>query len=183
MSVTNCVLLVGPICSGKTKLAEMLNDRGFTNHASNHYSIENSRRNLGNGLMSGEMFAWGDFLQAIEMPPSNDNAVYEFSGTGKNNYNVSESMGYAAQKSGARWLVVYCLAPTPVLLERLKDKVYDAPCPYTFDNPKKSIDFMNQDLKGSWDTDWVWNRATKLKFNMNVTDYSEIADEIIGNFN
>lgn len=180
--MANCVLLVGPICSGKSKLAEKLIEKGFVSKASNNYSIEQCRKDFGDNKMSGEFFAWANFLQQIEFPPTNDNAIYEFSGTGRNTYNVSQSMAYSKQNEEANWVVVYCLAPKDVILERFPNKTYDAPCPYKMENPEGSIDFMNGELKKSYTADWQWDRSPKLKFNMNVDDYGEIADAIINHF-
>lgn len=180
--MSNCVMLVGPICSGKTKLAEELIKKGFINKPSNFYSIEQCRRDFGDGNMSGEFFAWANFLQQIEYPPSNDNAIYEFSGTGRNVFNVSGAIKLSKEMAEANWVVVYCLAPKQVLVERFPNKTYDAPCPYTMDNAEGSIDFMNTELKKSYTADYQWDRSPKLKFNMNTDDYGNIADQIINHF-
>lgn len=182
--MANCVLLVGPLCSGKTKLAEKLAEKGFIQNKSNFYSIEQNRRDFGDGQMSGEMFAWANFLQQLECPPSNDNAVYEFSGTGRNVFNVSGSIKYAKAQSQANWLVVYCLAATDVIMQRYPNKVYDAPIPYNLgDNVEGSINYMNGELKDTYNNARQWDASNKLKFNMNVEDYGPIADEIINHFN
>lgn len=183
--MSKCVLLVGPLCSGKSKLAEKLIEKKFINLKSNYYSIETCRRLHGDGSMSGEYFAWANFLQQIELPPDNDNAIYEFSGTGRQVFNVGWSMRSAQMADPTTsWLVVYCLAPKTVLLERSKTKVYNAPCPFKMDNISSSIDYMNNELKENFGKDNTWNFAPKLKFNMEVDDnYDAIANEIIAYFN
>lgn len=182
--MANCVLLVGPICSGKSTLAEKLTEKGFINNKSNFYSIEQCRYDFGDGQMSGEMFAWANFLQQIEYPPANDNAVYEFSGTGRNVFNVSGAIKFAQQQNPEnKWVVVYCLAATDVLMARYPNKTYDSPCPYELNNPESSINYMNGELKDTYSNARQWNGSPKLKFNMNVEDYGPIADEIINSFN
>lgn len=180
--MTKCVMLVGPMCAGKTLLAEKLIEKKFLNNESNFYSIEQNRRDFGDGQMSGEMFAWANFLQQIEYPAT-DGGIYEFSGTGKNLFNVSKAMAFASQKSDAKWLVVYCLAPKNVLMERFPTKTYDSPCPYTLDNPSSSIEWMNGQLKESYEDQRQWNGNPKMKFNMDVEDYGQFADAIMEHFN
>lgn len=181
--MSKAVLLIGPICSGKTELAKKLMEKGFVKKKSNYYSIEQNRCAYGNGLMSGEMFAWANFLQQIEQPPSNDNAIYEFSGTGRNVFNVSAAMRYSKEQNvGLEWIVVYCLAPETTIMERYPKKKYDAPMPYKLDDAISSLDFMNGQLKKSYEDSREWCGSEKLKFNMNVEDYSEIADAIMAKF-
>ena len=182
--MANNVLLVGPLCAGKTKLAEKLIEKKFLKFKSNSYSIETCRRLHGDNSMSGELFAWANFLQQIESPPDNDNGIYEFSGTGRQVFNVSWAMKTSVFRDPKnQWLVVYCLAPKSVLLERSKTKVYDAPCPFKMDNVESSIDFMNIELKKNFDNQREWCNAPRLKFNMNVDDnYDAIANEIIAYF-
>jgi hypothetical protein len=182
--MTNCVLLVGPLCSGKTMLAEKLAEKAFIKNESNFYSIEQNRKDFGDGQMSGEMFAWANFLQQMEYPPTNDNAIYEFSGTGRNVFNVSGAIEYAKGQAECNWVVVYCLAATDVLMARYPNKTYDAPIPYNLGgNVESSINYMNGELKDTYGNARQWNSSTKLKFNMNVEDYGPIADEIINHFN
>lgn len=177
------ILLVGPICAGKTKLAEKLIEKGFIKKKSNFYSIEQNRYTFGNNLMSGEMFAWANFLQQIEEPPTNDNVIYEFSGTGKNVFNVSSAMKYSKESNPEiNWLVVYCLAPENIILARYPNKTYDAPMPYKFDNPTTSLQYMNTDLKKSYDNSREWNSSPRIKLNMNVETYDGLADHIINYF-
>lgn len=176
------LMLVGPICAGKTKLAEKLIEKGFVKNKSNFYSIEKCRHDFGDGNMSGEFFAWANFLQQIEHPPTNDNAIYEFSGTGRNVFNVSGAMQFSKKSGDVEWIVAYCLAPERVILERFPTKTYNAPCPYPMDNVQGSLAYMNEELKKTYSNRREWDGAERLKFNMNVEDYGTIADEIIQAF-
>ena len=182
--MSKCVLLIGPICTGKTKLAETLIEKGFLRNKSNFYSIEQSRKLISDGTMAGELDAWATFLRQIQSPASNDNAIYEFSGTGRHVYSVSWAMDYAKkQDSRNEWLVVYCLAPKDVITARFPNKIYNAPMPFNMGSPLNSIDFTNKELKESYENSKEWAFSPKLKYNMNVENYNQIADEIIAFFN
>lgn len=177
--MSNCVLLVGPICSGKTTLAETLTKRGFLKNKSNFYGIEQSRRLLSDSTMAGELDAWATFLRQIQSPSSNDNCLYEFSGTGRHVYSVSWAMSHAQKEnSKVRWLVVYCLAPIETIKARFPNKKYDAPMPFEMGSPLNSVQWTNEELKKSYENNREWNGAPKLKFNMNVENYEQIAEEI-----
>ena len=181
--MANCLLLIGPICSGKTKLAETLIEKGFLKNKSNLYGIEQSRRLLSDGTMAGELDAWGAFLRQMQLPPSNDNAIYEFSGTGRHTYSVSWAIDYAKKQSSKNnWLVSYCLAPKDIIIERFPNKKYDAPMPFNMGSPLDSIDWTNSELKKAYENSREWGGSAKLKFNMNVENYQNIADEIIAHF-
>lgn len=174
------VLLVGPVCAGKTKLAETLIAKAFLKNKSNFYGIEQSRRLLSDGTMAGELDAWAGFLRQIQSPPSNDNWICEFSGTGRHVYSVAWSMDYAQkQNSKVQWVVVYCLASKEVIQTRFPNKRYDAPMPFDMGSPLNSVDWTNSELKKSYENAREWNSAPKLKYNMNVENYDDIADEII----
>jgi hypothetical protein len=140
------LLIIGSLCSGKTSIAQELIKRGFCKE-SNYHSIEQCRRKHSDGTFSGEMFAWANFLQAIEQPALNTNNIYEFSGTGRNNWNVGEAMKYAQRKDGQDWYVVITAAPDEELIKRTKGKKYDAPCPYLMTDIPKSVAFMSKEIK------------------------------------
>jgi hypothetical protein len=182
--MSKCLLLVGPLCSGKTKLAEKLIELGFLKNKSNFYGIEQSRHLLSDGTMAGEFDAWAGFLRQLQSPPANDNAIYEFSGTGRNVFNVGWAMKDAVlDNSKVEWLVVYCLAGEKTILTRYPSKTYNAPCPYVFDDVKQSLSYMNSDLAKTYGESKHWNHAPKLKFDMNVENYDGIAKEILAFFN
>lgn len=132
--------------------------------------------------MSGEFFAWANFLQTIEHPPTADNAIYEYSGTGRNTFNVSGAINFSKKAGDIEWIVAYCLAGERIVMERFPTKIYNAPCPYPMDNPKDSLDYMNRELKKTYENGREWDGAKRLKFNMAVETYDAIADEIISAF-
>ena len=181
--MSKCILLIGPICSGKTTLAEQLIASGFIKNKSNFYGIEQSRRLISDGTMAGELDAWAGFLRQMQSPPSNDNAVYEFSGTGRHVYSVSWAMAHAKKiNPKVEWVVCYCLAPRATIEERFPNKEYDTPMPFNMGSPLNSIDWVNNELKKSYENYREWDSAPKLKFNMNVENYDEIVKEITGFF-
>lgn len=182
--MSKCLLLVGPLCAGKTSLAEELIKQGFIKNKSNFYGIEQSRRLLSDGSMAGEMDAWAGFLRQIQSPPTNDNAIYEFSGTGRHVFSVGWGMKAAQLESKkVEWLVVYCMVGEKTMMERYPSKKYDAPCPFEMNDPIGSLAYMNTELTKSYSNAREWNSAAKLKFNMNVKDYEETAKEILAFFN
>jgi hypothetical protein len=181
--MSKCVMLVGPVCSGKTKLAETLIEKGFLKNKSNFYGIEFSRKLISDGTMAGELDAWASFLRQIQSPPSNDNSICEFSGTGRHTYSVSWAIEHSKkQSSKVEWVVVYCLAPKDIIALRFPNKIYDAPIPFSMGSPLDSVDWTNLELKKSYENSREWGGAPKLKFNMNVENYNKIADEIIAHF-
>ncbi len=182
--MSKCLLLVGPICSGKTKLAETLIEKGFLKNKSNLYGIEQSRRILSDATMAGELDAWASFLRQIQSPPSNDNSIYEFSGTGRHVYSVSWAIEHSRKEDkNTQWIVAYCLAPLDVIKSRFPNKKYDAPMPFEMGSPLNSVEWTNSELKKSYENPREWAGIQRLKFNMNVENYNKIADEIINSFN
>lgn len=176
--MTTNLILVGPLVSGKTTIASKLIEKGFCKE-SNFHSIEKSRREHSSGTYSGEMFAWADFLQKVEEPASNDNNIYEFSGTGRNVWNISQAINLAKEKENSKWLIVYVLADEEVLMDRVQTKVYDAPCPYPMTNPRSSIQFMNQELKKTLDNSREWAGSPKIVVRSDMKSVEEAADQII----
>lgn len=182
--MSKCLLLVGPICSGKSKLAETLIEKGFLKNKSNFYGIEQSRRLLSDATMAGELDAWASFLRQIQSPPSNDNSVYEFSGTGRHVYSVSWAIEHSIkQDKDTQWIVAYCLAPMETIKARFPKKKYDAPMPFEMGSPLNSVEWTNTELKKSYENPREWGGIRRLKFNMNVENYNNIAEEIINSFN
>jgi hypothetical protein len=181
--MSKCLLLVGPICSGKTMLAETLMQRGFLRNRSNFYGIEQSRKLLSDGTMAGELDAWAGFLRQIQSPSPNDNAIYEFSGTGRHVYSVSWAIGHSIKDDpNTQWIIAYCLAPETTIRERFPKKVYDSPMPFAMGSPLNSLAFMNGELEKSYGNSREWNGSMKMKFNMNVENYDGIADQISAAF-
>lgn len=182
--MSKCIFLIGPVCTGKSTLANKLIEKGFLKNKSNFYGIEQSRKLLSDGTMAGELDAWAGFLRQVQSPPSNDNAIYEFSGTGRHIYSVSWAMQYAQKENKkVRWGVAYCLAPFDTIKARFPNKKYDAPMPFNMGSPLDSVEWTNQELAKSYGNAREWNSSPKLKFNMNVETYDKIAEEIVGFFN
>lgn len=182
--MSKCVLLIGPVCAGKTKLAETLIEKGFLKNKSNFYGIEQSRKLISDGTMAGELDAWAAFLRQIQSPASNDNAIYEFSGTGRHVYSVCWAMEHSVKENSKNeWLVVYCLAPDNVIEARFPNKVYDAPFPFNMGSPLNSVTTTKKELKELYEKPNSWNRSPSLAFNTDVENYNKIADDIIAFFN
>ena len=171
------IIFVGPLASGKTAIAEELIKRELVRE-SDYHSIEKARRKHSSGSYSGEMFAWANFLQSIEEPAANHHNIYEFSGTGRNVWNVSEAMR-VTKAEGEKWVVFYVLAAKDALEERVKEKTYDAPCPYVFDNPAGSIDFMNKDLKKTLDDSRSWSGSPKVVVRTDLKNIDECVEQIL----
>ena len=171
------ILFVGPLGGGKTTLANRLVEMGFCKE-SNYHSIEKYRRSVGNGHHSGEFLAWSQLLLAIESPAENDNNIYEFSGTGRNVWNVTEAMNLSKGR-GQDWLIVYCLAESSVLESRASKIVYDAPCPFQMDNINSSIDYMNKELKKSFTDINSWNGTRKTIIRTDIRDIENSVTNIL----
>lgn len=189
--MSNCVLLVGAMGSGKTKIAEALMDKGFIKNDS-YTSIETARRKFGNHKVSGEYEAWAELFERVEEPATNDNAIFEFSGTGKN----VPSMGKAieiSKREGHKWLVVYTqpflkdkTKGRAELLKRAMGQNYDAPMPWDLSNSegamKRSIEFMTDDLNKSYGQAYAWGQSTKMILDTGVNTPEQCADKIIEYF-
>lgn len=172
------ILIIGSLASGKTALAEELVKRNFCKKE-NFHSIEQNRRDFSDATFSGEMFAWAHFLRQIENPVVGENNIYEFSGTGRNNWNVGEAMKYSQLKGVQKWVVVITAAEENILLERAKKKQYDAPCPYVMVDLYESIDYMNGQLKEALKTKYAFASAQRIVLRTDSATVEECADKLI----
>jgi shikimate kinase len=139
------LLIIGNIASGKTSIAEEFINQEYLD--SNYYSsIDEWRKDLSDGTFAGEFMAWSRMLEAIQNASKDRNAVYEFSGTGKNAWFVREAIKLSKSQNGANWRVIYCSCDSQVLKERCKGRKYDVPLPYKFSNIESSISFIGSEL-------------------------------------
>jgi len=174
------IVLVGPLASGKTAIADKLIEKEIANF-SDYYSVEMARREHSDGTYAGEMDAWAKFLRKIQ--DAGGNGIFEFSGTGRNVWNVSEAMRDTISNRDQKWMVVYVLADESVLIDRALQKTYDAPCPYELNDPRASIKFMNTDLKKTYENSRSWASAPKIVVRSDMKDIDAAADQIINAIN
>lgn len=150
------LLIIGNIASGKTSIAEEFIKQEYLN--SNDYSsIDEWRRDHSDGTFAGEFLAWSKMLATIQGASKDKNAIYEFSGTGKNAWFVREAIKLSKSQSNANWRIIYCSCDSQVLKERSKTRKYDVPLPYKFSNIESSIAFIGSELaekynKNYWDS-------------------------------
>jgi deoxyadenosine/deoxycytidine kinase len=161
------LLIIGNIASGKTSIAEELIKKEFATDL-NYSSIDALRRGFSDGTYAGEFLAWSKMLSKIQNPPSNENAIFEFSGTGKNAWFVREAIKISKNQHKANWRIIYCSCDSQVLKERCKDRVYDVPIPYKFNNVESSIAFIGGELaerynKNYWDSPEIVVTTDKMK--------------------
>jgi len=170
------LLIIGNIAAGKTSLSDALINNGFCTK-NNYYSIDDLRKEHSDGTFAGEFLAWANMLEAIQRPSSNQNSIYEFSGTGKNAWFVREAIKYSKENHKANWLVVYCLCDRNELLKRMEGRTYNVPIPYTFDNPSSSITYMSGDLQKKYGT-YYWN-AEETTVRTDQKDAEHLAKEVM----
>lgn len=176
------LLIIGSLCSGKTSIAQELIKRGFCKE-SNYHSIEQCRRKHSDGTFSGEMFAWANFLRTIEQPAVNTNNIYEFSGTGRNNWNVGEAMKYAQRKDGQDWFVIITAAPDEELVKRTKGKVYDAPCPYLMTDVPKSVAFMSKEIRELLGVKYAFASVPRIVVRTDNCTVEEATEKVLAGVN
>lgn len=150
------LLIIGNISAGKTSIAEELIKQRFLN-SNDYHSIDELRKDLSDGTFAGEFLAWSKMLAKIQEPPKDGNAVFEFSGTGKNAWFVREAIRLSKTNAKANWRIIYCSCDSQILKERCKHKKYDVPLPYKFTNLESSIAFIGSELaerynKNYWDS-------------------------------
>lgn len=171
------ILFVGPLAGGKTEIINELIAQDFAKE-SDYHSIEKTRRQYSSGSYAGEMFAWAHFLEAVEQPASKVNNLYEFSGTGRNVWNVSETIRNTFEQD-EKWLVIYVLAEKKVLVERATAKTYDAPCPYELTNINESVDYMNSDLKKTLAKSHSWASVPKIIIRTDLNTKEECVTKVL----
>lgn len=135
-------LIIGNIGSGKTSIGGALAGK----LDSMLIDIDGLRTEYSNGRFSGEFKAWSHFLEIVENAQSNDKLVFEFTGTGKNAWFVREAMKLSMARNKSRWLCVYLQCPREVCMQRVSEKTYEVPIPYTFNDVKSSVNFIGDDL-------------------------------------
>ena len=147
-------LIIGNIAAGKSSLADALIEKEFVKKE-NVFDIDDLRKECSDGTFAGEFRAWAKMLEMIQYPPPADNAIYEFSGTGKNAWFVREAIKYSKENaSNTNWRVVYCSSDKKELLKRTENRVYDTPMPYVFSDIGRSLDFIGGELSSRYNTNY-----------------------------
>lgn len=171
------ILIIGNIASGKSALAQAINQKCslFSGH---HNSIDGFRKEISDGTLAGEFRAWAEFLEVIQNPNPVKHETFEFSGTGKNTWFVKEAIRYSKEKHNAAWRVVFCSCDSSILKERAKNRQYDIPIPYNFgDDISKSIKFMSDELSKVYNTNF-W-RVPEMVVQTDKKSAMVCADEIL----
>lgn len=169
------IILIGPLASGKTSIARGLIEREKFS-VNDFHSIESMRREHSDGTYAGEMDAWAKFLRKVQ--DADGSTLLEFSGTGRNVWNVSEAMRNTLT-NGQKWLIVYVLADESVLTERALAQTYDAPSPYELNDVRSSIKFMNDDLKRTYENSRSWASAPKIVVRSDIKSVEAAVEQVI----
>ena len=150
------IVLIGNLSSGKTtigrELAEQLDIEYVT--------IDDCRRVMSDGTMSGEYRAWLKFISTCEEPHS---AILEFSGGGPHAYNVAKALVDSGLKTYVFWLDL----PVEECITSSIERKFDAPYPYPLGDIPSLIKFIAAEIETAWSK--VWTVSTGFKV-MRVLD-------------
>lgn len=138
------ILLIGNLSSGKTTLGKTLSERlGF-----DILRIDDCRRRMSDGSVSGEYRAWTKFVEHCE---SDQNCILEFSGGGPHVFNI----GRALELSGALIYLIWLDADLKECIARSKERTFDSPYPYDFGDLTELILHIDHEIKLAWTSVWT----------------------------
>ena len=137
------ILIIGTMGSGKTTVTQIISQKtGFPCH-----SIDQCRREYGDGTVSGEYLAQTSFMKACS---SAIGTVLEFSGCGDH----YEWVGTALSESQIPVYVVWLDVPLSLCRRRIQNRENQVPFPIPWGDPVQSVFVMNLAIEETWKTFW-----------------------------
>jgi|APSaa5957512622_1039677.scaffolds.fasta_scaffold28305_2 shikimate kinase len=142
------VLIIGNLCAGKTTLGKKMQE----NIGYDLVEIDECRRQLGDGTVSGEYRTWQNFISRCE---DTSGAILEFSGGGPHVYNIAKALENSGLKTHIFWLDL----PQKTCLQLSKQRTFDSPYPYPMGNLLELIKHIASQIETAWREVWT-NRFT-----------------------
>ena len=138
------VLLIGNLCAGKTTIGTRLQH----NLGYDLVEIDESRRQLGDGTVSGEYRAWQYFISRCE---DHRGAILEFSGGGPHVYNIAKAL----ENSGLQTHIIWLDLSQETCLTLSKGRTFDSPYPYPLGNLLELIKHIANQIETAWAEVWT----------------------------
>ena len=146
------ILIIGNLNSGKTSISRKLT----ISLSLETVSIDDLRRQYGDGSFSKEYLAWSKFFELIE---SEKPIIIEFSGAGMHKHPVKELLN----RSNINWLIIYVSASYNDIIKRMENTKLETPYPWKisgFDNLK----LIHNELENDWTNKfWLNSNISAIK--------------------
>ena len=140
------IVLIGNISSGKTTWGRRVQEiLGY-----DYVSIDDCRKMLGDGTVSGEYRAWSHFVSRCEEPVG---TILEFSGGGPHVYNVAKGLENSELETHIIWLD----SPLEKSLRVSETRSFDTPYPYEMGDLRELTDHIQSEISTAWIK--VWNTS------------------------
>ena len=163
------ILIIGNLSSGKTTLGRELAKRlGFE-----ILRIDDCRRLMADGSVSGEYRAWSKFAEYCE---SNKDCILEFSGGGPHVFNI----GRALELSGAKTYLIWLDATLDECIARSKERTFDSPYPYALGDLTELIKHIDREIKTAWENVWTKKGFKTLRIKNPGRDNIQQAISLLG---
>ncbi|MHA1730848.1 MAG: hypothetical protein ACTSU5_02845 [Promethearchaeota archaeon] len=148
------ILVIGNICSGKTRLIDDIVTKGWVG-AMPVVSIDEMRSQHGDGTISGEYLAWYYFLKTCSQPCPQ---VIEFSGGGAHKHAVL----LALLEAGLPVKVILLDVPLEICEKRVSEKQWKVPYPSWGKRTEEILDNLAKELREDY-VSGIWSNHEKFQ--------------------
>lgn len=138
------ILLIGNLSSDKTTLGKKI--QNILKY--DHVRIDECRRKLSDGTVTGEYRAWRYFITRCEEPKG---TILEFSGGGPHVYNIALALENSSLETHIIWLDL----PLETCLEVSRQRTFDSPYPYPMGDLEELIIHIAKEIEAAWNMVWT----------------------------